>query len=479
MLRGMPHGVLVRAAVVAAVVGGGLGSVDLAWAQCPVSETVKLTASDGVPDAWFGRGVAVSGDVAVVGATLGEDGIPGSGSAYVYRFDGSTWVEEAELTASDAPGSTSFPWFGGSVAIDGDVAVIGAMDDNAVGAAYVFRFDGNAWVEEDKLTPPVPETDARFGYDVAVSGPVIVVGAYRTDVSSLSDAGRAFVYRFNGSTWDADDTLTASDAGAQDYFGWSVSVSGDVAIVGASNATNEYGSAAGAAYIFEDGPGGWTEVIRLLPAGSAAGDAFGYSVSISGDLALIGAQNADPLGPDSGEAYAYRLHSGDWVLEEILVGGTSGDQFGASVAVGDNLAVVGAWADSVSGVGSGSAFVFRFEGVNWTPEAWLTASDGSSSDGFGYPVAVGGDVAVIGAYHDHGGTEIHSAYLFRGLSDCDDTDVLDLCEVAAGTSPDSNANGIPDECEAVVPTVSQWGLVVMAALLSLAGVSVLARRRTQ
>lgn len=187
--------------------------------QCLVNEDAKLTASDAAEDDQFGNSVSISGDVAVVGAPGNDDAGFFSGSAYVYRFDGSTWVEEQKLSASDAADGDRF---GSAVSISGDVVLVGAFfsDDAGIGAgsAYIFRFDGNTWVEEQKLTASDAAEGDSFGISVSVSGNVAVIGAERDDDGG-SLAGSAYVYRFDGSTWVEEQKLTASDA-AEGDFSW-------------------------------------------------------------------------------------------------------------------------------------------------------------------------------------------------------------------------------------------------------------------
>ncbi|MCH8252673.1 MAG: hypothetical protein IID36_09505, partial [Planctomycetes bacterium] len=184
--------------------------------QCRVNEGAKLTASDAETSDWFGFTVSVSGDVAVVGSWRDDDAGLDSGSAYVYRFDGSSWIEEQKLTASDAGGDDRF---GASVSVSGDVVVVAAVLDDPSGSAYVYRFNGSTWLEEQKLTASDGPPIGAFGSMVSVSGDVIVVG-----VGIKFDLTSAYVYRFNGNTWIEEQKLTASDEAKGDWFGFSLSV---------------------------------------------------------------------------------------------------------------------------------------------------------------------------------------------------------------------------------------------------------------
>src|SRR5262249_47654789 len=161
------------------------------------------------------------------------------------------WVEEALLTASDARVRN---YFGSSVAISGDVVVVGAWNDDdtgaASGSAYVFRFDGSHWIEEAKLRASDAAPGEEFGNAVSVSGPVAVIGA-KFDATFGTSSGAAYVFRFDGTRWLEEAKLTAGDGAADDVFGWSVSVDGGVAVIGAELKDTPPKSGTGAVYVFQ------------------------------------------------------------------------------------------------------------------------------------------------------------------------------------------------------------------------------------
>ena len=310
-------------------------------------EEQKLAASDAASFDLFGVSVALSGDVALIGAQGDDDNGLGSGSAYVYRFDGLTWVEEQKLTASDGATDSRF---GASVSLSGDVALIGAEgDDGFTGSAYVFRFDGSTWVEEQKLAASDPATSDFFGVSVSLSGDMALVGAQGDD----GFTGSAYVYRFDGSTWVEEQKLTASDPAASDFFGVSVSLSGDVALIGAQGDDGFTGSA----YVYRFDGSTWVEEQKLTASDAAGEDRFGVSVSLSGDVALIGASVDDG---STGSAYVYRSDGSTWAEEQKLTASNAaaGDLFGISVAVNGDVALIGARDDDDHGSNSGSAYVF-------------------------------------------------------------------------------------------------------------------------
>jgi hypothetical protein len=265
-------------------------------------EVTKLTASDAQSGDNFGYSVAVSGDVIVVGAT-GESN--NTGAAYVFqrmKNGPETWGEVAKLIAADAASYTYF--FGGSVAISGDVIVVGAKQDGEggirAGAAFVFQRKQNgtdSWGEVTKLIASDAQVEDSFGYSVAISGDVIVVGASHEDEHG-TDAGAAYVFqRMQGGTdaWGEVTKLTSSDAQPVDYFGCSVAVSGDVIVVGA-NHEDDGGNFAGAAYVFQRMQGGadaWGQTAKISASDATEGGYFGYSVAAFGDVIVVGAYHSE------------------------------------------------------------------------------------------------------------------------------------------------------------------------------------------
>ena len=394
----------------------GVGAVAFSAAPCvaeSVAKEVKLTASDADAGDEFGASVAVAGDTAVVGAFLSDAAGTNSGSAYVYRFDGTGWVEDGSLTASD---TTVGDRFGASVAVAGETAVVGApLDDDAggeAGAAYVFRYDGVDWVEEAKLTASDAVPQDELGWSVAVDGDTAVIGAYlRDEADALT--GAAYVFRYDGADWAEEAKLTASDADAVDRFGRSVAISGDTAVVGASG-NDDAGFSSGSAYVFRYDGAGWVEEAKLTASDAAGADLFGWSVAVDGDTVAVGALFDDADAIDSGSAYVFYYDGARWVEEAKLTASDAAadDEFGSSVAVAGDTVAVGARSSDAAGSNSGSAYLFRYDGAGWVEAAKLTAADAAAGDEFGTSVAVAGDTAVVGAsLSDDAGSDSGSAYV--------------------------------------------------------------------
>ncbi len=301
-------------------------------------EQQEFFASDGAIGDVFGDVVSFSGHVAVIGARFDEDNGPNAGAAYIFRFhsDTSQWVEEQKLLASDG---AEGDFFGTAVAISGEVALVGANghDDAAesTGAVYVFRYDADKsrWVEEQKLLAFDGAELDRFGGAVSISGGVALIGA-RLDVG-----GSAYVFRLDPKTsqWEMEQKLVASDAGGLDQFGNSVAIDGapgnEIAVIGAWS-SNAGGPSSGAAYIyrFDSDASEWIEQAQVLPEPNAWTNFFGYSVALDGETAVIGAHGEDQ---QRGAAYVFDVALNCNCLHDLDADG--------SVGVKDLLILLGEW----------------------------------------------------------------------------------------------------------------------------------------
>jgi hypothetical protein len=379
-----------------------------ALSQCELS---KLLASDGAASDYFGYSVAISGDTAVIGAYKDDDNADNSGSAYIFRYNGSSWGEEVKLPVSDGAQGDRF---GYSVAISGAIAVIGAPldDDNSSdsGSVYIFRYNGSSWVKEAELVASDGAVNDRFGWSVAISGSTVVIGAYGDDDFG-SSSGSAYVFHYNGSSWVEEAKLLASDGAEWDQFGWSVAISGSTAVIGSYGDSGSSGSA----YVFRYDGTSWVEEAKLLASDVAGLDFFSWSVDIWGGIAVIGTVGDDDNGSNSGSAYVFRYNGSNWVEEAKLLAsdGAEGDLFGYFVAIWEGTAIIGAYSDDDNGNNSGSAYVFGYNGSSWVEKAKLLASDGANGDYFGWFGDISGGTVVIGAYKDDdNGGDSGSAYVF-------------------------------------------------------------------
>jgi hypothetical protein len=317
--------------------------------------------------------------------------------------------ELAKLLASDAAAGHQL---GRAVAVSGGTAVIGASFDDHVGgtdagSVYVFVPFGGVWTQQAKLTASDAAEGDYFGDSVAVSGDTAVIGAAGNDGVGGDYAGSAYIFVRAGGVWTEQAKLAASDTVTYDYFGYSVAVSGDTAVIGAVG-DEDGGTSAGSAYVFVRSGGVWSQQAKLLASDTAANDEFGDSVAVSGDTVVIGASRHHAGTTGAGSAYVFVRSDGVWTQQAKLTASdaAAGDYFGRSVAVSGDTAVIGAVGDDDGGSSAGSAYVFVRSGEVWAEQAKLIASDAATDDYFGRSVAVSGGMAVIGTIWGD------SAYLF-------------------------------------------------------------------
>jgi hypothetical protein len=340
------------------------------------SQQAKLTASDGAAGDNFGYSVAIAGDTALVGAFYDDVGAnTDQGSAYVFHRSGTTWSQQAKLTAGDGAANDDF---GYSVAIAGETALVGAPYDTVganpyQGSAYVFTRSGTTWSQQARLTAGDGAASDNFGCSVAIAGETALVGARYDDVGANTDQGSAYVFTRSGTTWSQQARLTAGDGANGDWFGCSVAIAGDTALVGAFyddvGATTNQGSA----YAFTRSGTTWSQQAKLTAADGAANDFFGVSVAIAGETALVGAPY-DTVGANTyqGSAYVFTRSGTTWSQQAQLTAGdgANGDWFGYSVAIAGDTALAGAPYDTVgANTYQGSTYAFLLDGTPPTSSA--------------------------------------------------------------------------------------------------------------
>lgn len=365
----------------------------------------------------YGAALAIDGDVALVASEWDDDNGADSGAVFVYRCNGTSWRQEQKLKPADGQAGDNF---GRSVSLHGNVAVVGAHwdDDNGInsGSVYVFRYDGKKWVQEQKLLAADGQADDRFGVSVAIDLDVIGVTAWLEDPVGNNNAGAAYIFRHDGNQWVQEQKLGASDAAQGDHFGRYICVSAGVAIVGAWH-EDAGGSNAGAAYIFRHDGIQWFEEQKLVAWDAATDDSFGWACSLLGNVAVVGAYGDDDLGTESGSAYVYRFDGLAWQPDQKLLAsnGTDGDRFGYATAMdGNQILVTAPVALQVLG-GPGAIYVFRYNGADWVEHRKFVPSDGAAQDAFGFHGDLSGRVALTGSWRDDdAGPNSGSAY-FYGL----------------------------------------------------------------
>lgn len=409
----------------------------------------------------FGSSVAIDGDTLVVGAPFEDSaalGVGGddlnnsaadSGAVYVFIRNGDTWMQQAYIKA---PNTEEADNFGGAVAIDGDVLVVGARNedsgstevggnqaDNSVqdsGAAYVFRRTGTTWQPEAYLKSAHPLGRGNFGQSVAVDGDTIAIGApgeHGTPPGTGCDeqamepceSGAVYVFARSGANWSLQADVRTNEAALFDHLGVSVAVQSDTLVAGASGANNQ-----GKTYVFGRIGVSWSQQADLSASNPGFLDSFGGSVALDGDTLVVGAwgedsggtgvngNGADDSADDAGAVYVFARNGNNWVQRAYIKASNTdaGDKFGQSVAVTGDLLIVGAPQEdsSARGVGgaqsdngateSGAVYLFTRSEGEWRQRAYIKAANADAQDGFGSAVAVDGNTVVSGAPFENGGS---------------------------------------------------------------------------
>ena len=386
----------------------------------------KITASDADQDDRFGRAIDLDGDTAIIGAWKEAEGGTDAGAAYIFQKIGTSWVEKKKIVASDAAEDDNNAW---SVGISGDTAIIGSdLNDEAgsdAGAAYIYRdtSPGGDWstVSETKIMAADTVADDSFGWAVDICNDTVVIGApFKSDKGYKS--GAAYVFRRVGSSWVEKTKLDPPDIDNYDLFGHEVSANDNAVLIGSymNNGSCDY---SGSAYIFRDTSlaGDWssTATVKITASDGAESDSFGYSVSLDGDNAVVGARLTDETAQNTGAAYLFHDTSpgGDWssfTEKKINASDASADDwFGYSVDIQGNRIITGAPQKDLSGYDDGAAYVYT--GTDWGTEYILNAFDGDESDEYGRECAIFDNIAMVGAHRDEYNSFINagSVYVYQ------------------------------------------------------------------
>jgi uncharacterized repeat protein (TIGR01451 family) len=413
----------------------------------------KQVAFDAETDDGYGTSVAVDVDTAVVGAPGDDDPVvgDGTGAAYVYVRAGAAWVLQQKLTALDMAAGDGF---GFSVAISGETIVVGAPgDDDTVagadaGSAYVYRRSNGVWSQLGKLLAPDLAAGDQFGWSVAAFDGTALVGA-RSGDSGVADSGSAYVFVFDPVAITApvfQAELDASDAAALDFFGASVSLDGETAVVGAYG-NDDAGGESGSAYVFVRNVSVWSEQQKLVASDDSGGDQFGWSVGVSGDTVVVGAPGDDDQDTNAGSAYVFVRFDTTWSEMDELYSGSADfdDHSGTSVAVSSDAILVGAPDDN----DQGEVNVYARDGVDWPRLMRIRAEDREDGDAFGESVAISGGSLAVGAPRDDDLIpDQGAAYLFYA-----NEQNVDLEVATAVDDPEPAEGGIV----VFTVTVTNWG----------------------
>ncbi len=407
------------------------------------------------PDSELGRSLAIDEDTLVIGSP----GEAGGGAAYVFVRTESGWVEQAHLLAEHRDPDDRF---GGSVGIDGDTIVVGAVGEGSsatgvggdatlnalgnAGAAYVFTRSGDTWTQTAYLKASNTGAGDNFGYAVAISGATIAVSAH-TEASSAtgvdgdqanngaSFSGAVYVFAQSGNTWAQQAYVKASNTGQFDRFGVALDIDGDTLAVGAyyedglssgvnGDQMNNMAPESGAVYVFTRAVSTWSQQAYVKANNCGSADWFGGSVSLEGDRLVVGARYedgiaGDPLsegGTDSGAAYVFARDAGAWSQVAYVKPTISDadDAFGIMVALKGDVIAVGAMEEDSVGVfpdadpldnsqsNAGAAYLFNITDDVVTQTHYLKATNTDEDDAFGSALCLSDTRVVVGAFAERG-----------------------------------------------------------------------------
>jgi hypothetical protein len=438
-----------------------LGSI---WYQ-----EAKIYAGDRAASDYFGHSVDIDDKYAIIGSIYEDHNYTDQGSAYIFERDGASWTQVAKIMANDRAASDHF---GSAVAIDGNYAIVGSRYDDDKGSnsgsAYIFKYDGTNWIQEAKLTASDGQADDRFGEAVSIQDDIAIIGAFYHD-TNLSNTGAAYIFKRNGTSWTQMTKLTANDPAANDYFGHNLELSSQLAIVGAYGKDSE-NTDTGVAYIFKNISNDWVLVKKLTASDSQASDYFGHGISISDDYAAIGAHGVDDSGTNSGASYFYELTSKARITHineykgynyeasgamssesipitiinsndgnititanssnitlvsnsDIIISGSANNTLSTPTVAGVPLNLTLFITSSQGQCGQTSILLTVTDANGLTDtksfiyeifpgEYFVTATDGYSNDYYGYDVAISNHHAIVGAhYDDDKGSNSGSAYI--------------------------------------------------------------------
>jgi hypothetical protein len=347
---------------------------------------MKLTPSDGKEYDYFGKELSISGNVLVVGGY--------SKATYVFEKNAhsNSWTQTAKLTADDG---ASDDRFGYSVDIFGDTIIVGAAWHNNTGAAYIYsRQDGGNWTQAAKITASDGAEGNKFGYTVAASEDLVVVGNFKS-------SGAVYIFEKDVGSGDWKETrklLTHKNPR-------SLSISGNDLAVGSMNSQSVI------VYKRNETDGSWAQTMTLTSPIGSTSDLFGNSVSVDGDVMIVGEHFSKVK---KGVVYVYEKNQTTWELTANLTAddGSNGDYFGSIVAVSNGTIVVGAL--GYASYYTGSAYTFQKHAGNWKQMNKITTDNGQIDSDLGWNLDIDEDIVAFGAYGDDG--RIGSVYLNKLLT---------------------------------------------------------------
>ncbi|WP_395373696.1 hypothetical protein [Marinicella sp. W31] len=385
-----------------------------------LTETQKLFASDSSADGRFGTSIAIDGNLAVIGADKQASQI---GSAYVFTQNNGQWTEQQQLIPN---GANPNDGCGQAVAIDNMTIVIGCPRNREngafdIGAVYIFEFNGNQWLQTQKLTGPLARGGGgntfgdSFGFSLSLHGNTLAVGAHNQ--GNNNQPGSVYVYNYDGNHWSQTQRLRASDVlNSRNLLGWSVAMQGNRIATGAFG-DDEFALNAGAAYVFEFDGMNWQETQKILPL--APTRSFGISIGLTDDVLVIGASDDSTIANAAGAAFIYEQDlTNNWIQTDALFASDAQalDNFARTLSIAnDNILVMKPLTNFNNG--SGSAYLFKRYANGWTEAKIVQPLENVTAKFFANSGAVSENSILIGALFDDNNTIMESGSVFLFVND--------------------------------------------------------------
>ena len=421
-----------------------------------ILEDLLTAAEQGVN---FGSSSDISGDRMAIGAPDGTSAGVITGAVYMYRNTGSRWVQETTIVPPDSTASALFGW---SVDIDGDLLIVGSpgatggsLGQNG-GAAYIYRHDGTNWIFEVKLEASNGVSNDEFGISVGVSGERAVVGAWRA-LAGVAP-GSAYIFSNNGLSWNQDQIIESNDPTAAKRFGGAVAIDGNTIAVSDQRSDLGFLQQVGGVFLYTSiSQTSWLFTQKVTAQDPQEGAQFGRSLDLSGDQLLIGA----PI-TDGQDGATYLFDRAGFVFsqsQKFSMPAISNGQLGNDVAISGEVLISGSWRANGS---TGILYLHQPDGVGGYTTSAFTPINALEGDRFGWSVAADGrwvvgtssstEFAVIDRMIDAPDCNSNGiddpCDIFQATSqDCDLDGIPDACQIASGVSSDCDLDGIPDHCE--------------------------------
>jgi hypothetical protein len=397
----------------------------------------KLLASDAAQYDYFGLSVAVKGDTAVIGAYGKSDLARNAGAAYAFARNAGAWAQQARL-------GTSTPlidaYLGATVATNGSYTAAGApyASVGAQNDGVVYLFSNATWQQQTILLPNDPDSLSQFGNALAINGNTLFVGAPMHDSFGVN-AGAVYVFTFDGVSWVQRQKLIGADTVPGDRFGSALALNDGWLAVSAPLHSSP-GSPGGAVYLFEFDGVSWVQRYKVGAPDTIAGDRFGSAIALDNGWLAVGVPLHRFVGSASGAVYLFEFNGTAWVQRQKFVASDTvgGDQFGSALALENQRLVIGAPLHSSNGPASGAVYIFERATTTWIERAKLIGSDTNAGDRLGGSISIDGTTILVGAYGDTAaGPATGAAYVFVEVTGSEVTNTPSVIVTPTETSTPS------------------------------------------